>query len=42
MVELGSPLREVLDQQVMDGPALDAVRVDDLLDAAAALDRPSP
>ncbi|MFF8035906.1 hypothetical protein [Streptomyces sp. NPDC016626] len=44
VVELGSPLSEVLDQQVTDGPALDAVRVDDLLDAAAALDtkRPQP
>ena len=44
MVKLGSPLGEVLHQQVPDGPALDAVGVDDLLDAAAALDpqRPQP
>ncbi len=42
VVELGSPLGEVLDQQVPDGPALDAVPVDDLLDAAAALDAKCP
>ncbi|MBD0689820.1 hypothetical protein BG452_28560 [Streptomyces sp. CBMA123] len=43
-VDLGGPLGEVLDQQVPDGPAFNAVRVDDLLDAAAALDakRPKP
>ncbi|MDT0457200.1 hypothetical protein RM550_15870 [Streptomyces sp. DSM 41527] len=42
MVERWSSLGEVLDQQVTDGPALDAVRIDDLLDAAAALDAKRP
>ncbi|MET9662401.1 hypothetical protein [Streptomyces sp. NPDC006510] len=44
MVELGSPLGEVFDQQIADGAGLDAVPVDDLLGTAAALDakRPKP
>jgi hypothetical protein len=44
VIQLGSPLGEVLHQQVPDGPALDAVAVHDLRDAAAPLDpqRPQP
>src|SRR3954466_4404261 len=36
VVELRGPLGEVLDEKIADGSALDAVGVDDLLDAAAA------
>ena len=44
VVELGRPFGEVLHQQIPYGPALDAVLVDDLLDAAASFDpqRPQP
>ena len=44
VVEVGSPLGEVLHHQVPHGPALDAVLSDDLLDAAAPIDaqRPQP
>jgi hypothetical protein len=37
VVKLGRSLGEVLDQQLPDRSALDAVGVDDLLDAAAAV-----
>ncbi|WP_197945876.1 hypothetical protein [Phytohabitans suffuscus] len=42
VVEPGGTLREVLDQQVAHGPALDAVGVDDLLDAVAAVHAQHP
>ena len=44
VVEVGSPLGEVLHHQVPHGSVLDAVLADDLLDAAASVDaqRPQP
>jgi len=44
VVELGRAFGEVLHEQVPYGPALDAVLVDDLLDAASSFDpqRPQP
>lgn len=42
MIKLRGPLGEVLDQKITDRPALEAVGVDDLLDAAAAVQPQHP